>query len=635
MTKTPTAQTAEHNMAAFEQLPFEDRRDYADVRRGWIAPLPPGSISDASGAAVWDLRRFLFPQSWPSAPASVHPSLWRQGQLMGVAGLFEVVPGIYQVRNHDLANVTFVETADSVVVIDTGSNADCAAAALRLYHEHRPLKRIAAVIYTGTHTCHHGGVLGLISPRDVARDRVSIIAPGQGFQEAVLGTDIAVSTVASRREGYFRGAALPVNERGFVSGGITTAPFAGPWGYLAPTDLIRTTGEQRVIGGVRFEFMPVPGTESSRALHVWIPEYETLCCAENANHSLCDIRQHGPQPCDIGLLVHRLDETLARYGRTAEVHFGTHTWPVWGNRQIREFLASQRDAYKYIRDETLRLANHGLPPAEIAARIRFPDSLARSWWNRGYHGALAHDARAVYAHELGWYDGNPASLAQHPATTTAPRYVHAMGGGTAVLRLAQSAFDSGDYRWAVELLAHLLSDQPAHVAARRLQADAYEQLGYQSEEPQRRNAFLTATQELRSGVIAPASEQVPLESMLELPLRMLFDHTAIRLNGPRAALASARFDLRITDRPGPHGLEVSNGVLYYRTSVSVEPDAVITLAHHTLVTLLAHPELLESLCGSGALHVEGDVLAWREFLRNLDHFDPGFAVVTPRADGSA
>ncbi|MEV0712636.1 alkyl/aryl-sulfatase [Nocardia aurea] len=626
-----TSQTKSMGEQAREYFAFDDQRDYDDVGRGLIAELPDGGrITDRDGRVVWDLAELR--QSVKSdAPDTVHPSLWRQSQLITVGGLFEVVPGIYQVRNHDIANVTFVETADSVVLIDAGQGIRNSEVARDLYFAHRPRKPIAAIIYTHTHGDHFGGALAFASREDVATGKVAVIAPGLDFDRLALGENVLAGNVMARRAQYFFGELLPTGERGFVSCGIGTAITPAAIGYIAPTDLITETGTRRTFGGITFEFQYTPDTEAPEEMHIWIPEYRALTCAENANHSLHNIQTlRGARTRDASKFAHYLDEALERYGDEAEVHFGPHTWPVWGNAHVREFLESQRDAYKYIYDQALRLANHGYRPIEIAERITFPESLDKAWWNRGYHGTLSHDLKAVFHKELGWFNGNPATLYPHPEKVSAPRYVEAMGGAAAVIDLARTACGDGDYRWAVQLLDHVVTAEPDNAEAKNLQADAYEQLGYQAEGPQWRNAFLTAALELREG----ARRDVPtaaagLDMVMGMPIDLLFDYAAIRLNGPAAVEHSARFALNITDLDGPHSFQVRNGVLHYWPKELATPDATITLDHQGLVAIVFQPSTFDKLLASDQITVDGDVEKLRSVLRLFDEFDPQFNIVTP------
>jgi alkyl sulfatase BDS1-like metallo-beta-lactamase superfamily hydrolase len=623
-----------HTQAAhaevLEALAFDDERDYEDVQRGFVAELPNGGVvTDAQGRRIWDLPSWRYAAK-SEAPSTVNPSTWRQAQLMGVGGLFEVVPGIYQVRNHDLANVTFIETEDSVVILDTGSVTECAVVARDLYFAHRPQKPIKTIIYTHTHADHFGGVLGFVSREDVASGGVAIIAPGHDFDRLALGENVNAGNVMGRRAQYFFGELLPSAERGFVTCGIGTALAVGTLGYLSPTDLITETGTRRVIGGITFEFQYAPDTEAPEEMHIWIPEYRALCCAENANHSLHNIQTlRGARTRDAGNFAEYLDEAVERYVDEAEVHFGPHTWPVWGNENVREFLESQRDAYKFIHDEALRLANHGYRPIEISERVSFPDTLARSWWNRGYHGTLNHNLKAVFAKELGWFNGNPATLHPHPEIVSAPRYVDAMGGAAKVIALARAAHEGGDYRWAVQLLDHVVTAEPNNAEAKDLQADSYEQLGYQAEGPQWRNCFLTAALELRAGVQRAPAAAPGLDIVLGMPLDMLFDYAAIRLNGPDAVAHPARFNLNIEDIPGEHAIQIRNGVLHYWPRHLDDVDATVTLSHQALAGTLFATGVFEQLLASGKVRVEGNTETFTVFLGLLDDFDPYFNIVTP------
>ena len=104
------------------------------------------------------------------APATVNPSLWRQSRLNMHHGLFEVVPGVYQVRGLDIANMTLIEGDTGVIVVDTLTSIEGARAAMELYFKHRGLRPVAAVIFTHTHTDHWGGARGVLED-DAAGER--------------------------------------------------------------------------------------------------------------------------------------------------------------------------------------------------------------------------------------------------------------------------------------------------------------------------------------------------------------------------------------------------------------------------------------------------------------------------------
>lgn len=372
-----------------------------------------------------------------------------------------------------------------------------------------------------------------------------------------------------------------------------------------------------------------PDTEAPEEFHFYIPELKALTCAENANHALHNIQTlRGARTRDAANFAACLDEAMELFP-DAEVHYGPHTWPVWGQDRVRAFLGSQRDAYKYLHDQSLRLANHGLTPIEIAENLDLPPALGRAWWNRGYHGTVNHNLKAVYAKELGWYDGNPMHLHPLPPAETARRYVKAIGGTEKVLDLARESFAAGDYRWAAELAGQAVFADPDHRGAADLLADTYEQLGYQSEGPQWRNLYLTAAQELRNGlpttgVVSTAST----ETLLTMPLDLFLDYIAVRLDGPRAADTTLTINLDLTDgdRPAPHSLHLANGVLHHRPRHTANPDLTLRLDKAHLAAALLEPDTLQAAADAGKATITGDPTALTTLHSLLDDFSPYFAL---------
>jgi alkyl sulfatase BDS1-like metallo-beta-lactamase superfamily hydrolase len=628
-----TAATRAANAAVRDRLRFEDERDVADATRGLIAPLPDGGvIRDAHGHVVFDASRFDYLDA--PAPDTVNPSLWRQAGLLRHAGLFTVVDRVYQVRNHDLANVTIIEGDGGLVVIDTGSNAECAHAAMELYYAHRPTRLpVVAVIYTHPHIDHYGGVLGVVRPEDVAAGKVAIIAPGRDFDAFALGENVICGNVMARRASHAFGELIPDGPRGFVTDGIGMASTQGSIGYLSPTDHITRTGESRVLAGLTFVFQMAPDTEAPQEAHLFIPELNVLTCAENANHTMHNIQTlRGARTRDAANFARYLDEALDLFGDKAQAHFGPHTWPVWGNREVREFIASQRDSYQYIHDQSLRLANHGLSPIEIAEAIELPEALGGAWWNRGYHGTLNHNAKAVYAKELGWYDGNPARLFPLPEAEAAKRYVAAMGGARQVVRLAQEAYAADDYRWAVELAGRAVFADPGDQQARDIQADACEQLGYQAEGPQWRNLYLSAAQELRDGIKRTGlATTASKDTIAAMPIDILLDFTAVRLNGPRAEGIELTINLHVTDAETPYSLVLRNAVLRHRPRLASSPELTLTLDRLTLIEVLSEPAAFDEAVRNGKVSAVGDLKAFSQLVDLLDDFDPYFDLLGPHA----
>jgi len=625
----PSAATTAANAEAVARYDMANRQDFEDVRRGLIAELP-GAVTADDGRVVFDPHDFDWIGADEPAPDSVEPSLWRQSQLIRVGGLYRVVDGIYQVRNNDIANLTVVEGEDGLVVIDCMAGVESARQAMALIRAHVSDKPVAAVIYTHTHIDHYGGVKGVVDPADVASGKVPIIAPGHQFDKFALGENVVAGNAMARRAAYAFGGLLDHGPRGFVSCGIGITATAGPQvSYISPTDPITETGARREIAGIEFEFLYAPDTEAPEEMHIWIPQLRALSCAENANHSLHNIQTlRGARTRDAANFARYLDETLQRWGDDAQVHYGPHTWPVWDNARVTAFLESQRDTYKFIHDQALRLANKGYTPLEAAEALELPEELRRDWVNRGYHGTLHHDIRAVYTKELGMWDGDPVSLHPHPPVETARRFVD-FAGAEAILAEGKRAIEAADYRWAAQILHSLVFAEPDHTEAKNLQAQAYEQMGYQAEGPQWRGVFLSAAKELREGVQPIPFATASADTILAMPIPILFDFAAVHVIGDRAAEIDIRIDFVFTDHDSTWTMRVARGVLNARAGASERPALTVTGPKSALTSVLLEPGSAEKLAAAAAITLTGDAAALRTLAGVYDTFDASFPIVTP------
>ena len=440
-------------------LPFDETTDFENADRGFIAALSPCVIKAADGRVVWDNDAYSFLGG--PAPTSVHPSLWRQSTLTAKQGLYEVVPGIYQVRGFDLSNISFVEGDTGIIVIDPLVSTEVAAAALDLYRTHRGGDRpVVAVIYTHSHVDHFGGVLGVISQADVDAGTVAVLAP-EGFTEHAVQENVYAGPAMARRATFMYGTLLARGPRGQVGCGLGQTPSTGEVAIVDPTVEIRTTGEKHTIDGVEIEFQMAPGTEAPAEMHFYFPQFRALCMAENATHNLHNLLTlRGALVRDPHAWSGYLTEAIDSFADRAEVVFASHHWPTWGRECIVEFLSLQRDLYAYLHDQTLRLLNHGYTGVEIAEMFQMPPALERAWHTRGYYGSVSHNVKAVYQRYMGWFDGNPARLWPHPPEALAQRYVAAIGGIDRVVEVAQAAFDSGDFRWAATQCSLTLTTLP-------------------------------------------------------------------------------------------------------------------------------------------------------------------------------
>ncbi|MFE9813154.1 alkyl/aryl-sulfatase [Streptomyces sp. NPDC005548] len=615
---------AEANRAVLGRYAFEDRQDFEDAKRGFLGTAADPLIK-SSDRTIWDFEAYGFLAG--DCPESVNPSLWRQSQLTADHGLFEVVEGIYQVRGFDLSNMTVVEGDQGVLVIDPLVSAETAAAALALYRAHRGDRPVTGVLYTHSHVDHFGGVRGVL-PTD---REVPVLAP-EGFLEHAVSENVYAGTAMSRRAAYMYGAALPKAPRGQVGSGLGQTNSTGTVTLVAPTVDITRTGQEEEVDGIRMVFQLTPGTEAPAELNIFFPAHAALCMAENATHNLHNLLTlRGAAVRDPHVWSIYLTEAITLFGAEADLAFASHHWPVWGRERVHTFLSEQRDLYGYLHDQTLRMINQGLTGPEIAEQMQVPPALERAWHTHGYYGSVSHNTKAIYQRYMGWFDGNPAHLWQHPPVEAAGRYVDFMGGAAQVLQRARQSFAAGDYRWVAEVVNHVVFADPANTDARTLQAAALEQLGYGSENGPWRNFYLMGALELRDGGIGtPASTASP-DVIAALTLDQLFDSLAIRVDGPGSCDAdlTVRWNLHGTD---PITMRLHNGLLTHITgegpAVST-PAVTITLDEAALRAVLLGATDLDALITDGRAQTTGDPGVLAELLGHLTAPDPDFAIVTP------
>lgn len=629
--KEATTFTTQANAAVLKELDFADKRDFEDARRGFIAPLLNGGvIRNDKGGLVYDAKEFTFPLDQP-APPTVNPSLWRQSQLVGISGLFKVTEGVYQVRSTDISHVSFIESNTGVIVVDTLITMEAARAALALYQKHRPGRPVKAVIYTHSHVDHFGGVRGIVNEADVKAGKVRIIAPDKFTGEAI-SENVYAGNAMARRSVYSYGRLLPRDAQGTIGAGLGTGGTIGTVTLILPTDLITKPEQRMTIDGLDFEFLLTPGTEAPAEMHFYVPKYKALCTAENATHTLHNFYTlRGAKTRDVAAWVGYLNRTLDKWGSKAEVLFAPHTWPVFGNERVVDHIEKYRDTFRYIHDRSLHLANQGYTMDEIGEMVVLPPALARNWATRGYYGSVSHNARAVYNFYLGYFSGNPADLHRHTPVGLGQRYVKAMGGAQAVIKLAREAYDQGDYRWSAELLKHVVYADPANSEARNLQADAFEQMGYQSENATWRGFYLSGAQDLREGV--KKSGQIGGDETADIaramPAAMMLDFLAIQLDSPRAAGADIAINLEFTDVKEKYGVTLKHGVLNHRRTLAAKPHAAIALTTAEFGAIVAGKAKLDDLARSAKVKVRGDGAKLGEMLAFMGGFDVWFNVVTP------
>jgi alkyl sulfatase BDS1-like metallo-beta-lactamase superfamily hydrolase len=580
---TPTAGnlasqfTVARQAALRDSLPFEDQRDFDESRRGFIAAPDYRRIEDRSGNTVWDIGKYDFLLTGEEFD-SIHPSLQRQATLNMNYGLFEVVPGkIYQVRGFDLANMTVVRGETGWIVFDVLLVKETAAAALELVNQQLGERPVTAVVYSHSHADHFGGIHGVVDEEDVRSGKVAIIAP-RGFMDHAIAENIYAGSAMTRRASYQYGRMLPISPSGQIDSAIGKATASGVVGLLAPTRVIEDDYEELLVDGVRMVFQNTPGTEAPAEMNTWFPDFKAFWAAENITatiHNIYTLR--GALVRDALQWSKSINEALYRFGGEADVMLASHNWPRWGNSRIQEVMRAQRDAYANLNNQVLHLVNQGVTINEIHNEYRVPDSLAQQWSVRQYHGSEFHNARAVANRYLGYWDGNPATLAPLSPADSAPLYVEMMGGADAVLVKGRSLFEEGKYLHAMEIVNKLVYAEPDNLSAKNLLASVFEQLGYQYESASMRNSFLSAAQELRSGVpgnlgVDPAGP----DAMRALTASQWWDAVAIRVDSHKADGIQFKMNFVMPDVAEEMVVEMSNGTLTHISGFTV-PDADVTL----------------------------------------------------------
>lgn len=621
-----TASVRQAHAALATSLDLSDAPSFADAKRGFIA-APTGQVKDANGAVIWDYDAFAFIQGAP--PETVNPSLWRQALLNNHIGLYQVTEGIWQLRGFDLANITLIQGQSGWIVVDTATSKETAAAAMAFARQHLGDQPVSAVIFTHSHADHFGGALGVISAEDAAARKVPIVAP-VGFMDEATSENVLMGTAMGRRAMYMYGSRLPRDAKGLVDNGLGKAVAFGSMGILPPTITISEPSEEVVLDGVRFAFHDVGGTEAPSEFVFYLPELKAFGGAELMGHTLHNLYTlRGAKVRDALKWAGYLDASLA-HAAQAEVVFNQHHWPVWGQPRIAEFISKQRDSYRYIHDQTVRLMNAGLNAAEIAEQLQMPPSLSGYLNAHGYYGTVRHNAKAVYQFYLGWYDAHPANLDPLPPVEAGQRYVALAGGADKLQLAAQQAFDAGDFRWAAEILKHAVYADPDNTAARELLAKTFEQLGYLAEASTWRNAYLTGALELRVGPPEQGvSKAFLIDVLRQAPVERFLDAMAASLNGPKAADVHLVINLVFSDLGESHVLKIENAVLHHHQGPpDPEANATLTLSKEFFLKMLTGSAGASDLLLSDETDIEGSRIDLGRFFGLIDKAAGIFPVVT-------
>ena len=620
--------TIASNKTFADNLDLDNQQDFKDARRGMIAEAPNTALISKGGVQVWDAGAYDFIQG--EAPDTVNPSLWRQAKLNNIRGLFKVDEGIYQLRGFDLANTSLIKGDTGWILVDPLTTMETTEAAMAFAEQHLGDIKLTGVIFTHSHIDHFGGVLSLINSQQAADNNVPIIAPA-GFMEEATSENIIAGPAMTRRGVYMFGNSLPRSAEGHVDAGLGKQVIYGSTSILQPTLVIDQPEMALSIDGVEFEFYNMPGSEAPAELTFYLPEHKAFCGAEVLSHVMHNVLTlRGAKVRDALLWSDYIGQSIDRLDQV-EVFFNSHHWPTWGHDRIITQMEQQQDMYKFTHDQTVRLANLGYTPSEIAERLKLPKSLAGNFHLRGYYGTLSHNSKAVYQHYFGWYQGNPAQLNPLPPEQSSVRYVEFMGGAEAILHKASESMQRGEYRWVAEVLNHLVFAQPDNDAALQMQAYAYRQLGYQAESGPWRDIYLSGALELQS----ESREQFYYPGLgrafvQQVPLMQFMKALSVRLDAEKAEAELLVINVLFTDQQQNFVLTVRNSVLHYQQLPAANnADASIALTKNLFVDLLLGQVGIQQLLTTDELQVDGSVLKLLKFFSLLGESNDNFNIVTP------
>jgi alkyl sulfatase BDS1-like metallo-beta-lactamase superfamily hydrolase len=589
-------------------LPFEDKRDFEENKRGFIAAPKYKQIKAEAGHVAWDMGSYAWLLDGKDLD-SVHPSLQRQAILNMAYGLYEVLPDkIYQVRGYDLANISFIKGKTGWIVFDPLTAKETAAAALKFINQQLGERPVVAVIYSHSHADHFGGVRGVVEESDVSSGKVKVIAPIE-FMDHAVSENVYAGNAMSRRLFYQYGVLLPRSPFGHVDQSIGKNTAAGNIGLIEPNVIIEKDIEELTVDGVKMIFQNTPGTEAPAEMNTYFPDMKAFWAAENITgtiHNIYTLR--GALVRDALEWSKQVNRALYLFGQEAEVMFASHSWPRWGNDRVQEVMRGQRDMYAHLNNQVLHLANKGVTINQVHNEYEVPKSQQENWYARGYHGSFEHNSRAVINRYLGYWDGNPTTLIPLNPEDSAPLYVEMMGGSEKIIAKGKELFEQGKYRHAQEILNKLVYAEPQNQAAKDLLADNFEQIGYQQESPSVRNSFLAAAYELRNGIPTGASPKTGGPDMIKAMTTGLFlDFLGIRMDSKKAEGMTFKINFVTPDNDEKFVVEMSNGALTNIKGFQADDaDLTITINRADLEPVMMGAVKFDEQIKSGKAKLKGN-----------------------------
>ena len=620
--------TIESNKRVAESLDFTDQQDFIDAKRGLVALAPDSELVNQQGNIMWNPGSYGFVSG--EAPDTVNPSLWRQAKLNNIRGLFKVKEGIYQLRGFDLANTTLIKSDNGWIVVDPLTTLETTTVAMDFAEQHLGQIKVTGVIFTHSHVDHFGGILAITNAQDAKAEGVPIIAP-VGFIEEATSENLIAGPAMTRRGSYMFGDSLDHSITGHVDSGLGKQVVFGSLSIVRPSVIIDKPQINMSVDGVDFEFFNMPGSEAPAELTFYLPQWNAFCGAEILSHVMHNVLTlRGAKVRDALLWSNYIGQSIDRL-TDVEVLFNSHHWPTWGHDRIIVQMQQQQDMYKFTHDQTVRLANLGYTPREIAEKLELPKSLAKNFHVRGYYGTLSHNSKAVYQHYFGWYDGNPANLNPLPPEKSAQRYVDAMGGSKAILGRTSKSMAQGEYRWVAEVLNHLVFADPDNLAAREMLAEAYRQMGYQAESGPWRDIYLSGAAELIAGKVKEQFLKINSKAFLqEVPPIEFMKALSVTLDAEKAEGEALKLNILFTERNQNFVLTIRNSVMHYQDApFDSTADTSIKITQAMFVDVLVGEVGITDIITSDQLSIEGSTLKLLRFFSLLGESNDDFNIVLP------
>ena len=634
--KDATKATMKYNNEFAKTLNFEDVRAFENNNRGLIA-----EFDQATGDIIRNSFNFIDANvaNADNAPDSVNPSLWRQAVLNQAAtGLYEVVPGeIYQVRGTDLASISFIRSDSGWIVYDVLLTKEAAAQSLKFFQENVPEAGelpIVAMIYSHSHADHFGGSRAI----QEAFPDVKVYG-SKNITNEIVDENVLAGNAMSRRAAYQYGATLDRHEHGIVDAALAKGLSTGEITYVLPDYELnhKQEIETLVIDGIEMIFMDASGTEAASEMVTFIPSMNALWTAEltyQGMHNVYTLR--GAKVRDSLKWSKKINEMLVTWGEKTDVLFASHSAPIWGNEEISDYLKMQRDAYGFTHNQTLRLANDGYVMQDLGDKIYevMPETIQQSWHTNGYHGTYSHNSRAVYNMYLGYFDMNPANLNPLPVKAESAKFVEYMGGSQMILEKAQADFAKGEYRFVATALNKVIQVESSNDEARKLLADSYEQLGYQSEGAGWRNTYLTGAQELRVGTMPGNPKTASADVLAEMSIENLLDFMAVKVDSIKAQHTPFTLNVALPDTNENYFVEMSNGNLNnIKVDKTLNADATLFINDADITKIILKQTTLKALLESKEAGIKGDKTVMNKLLSAMVEFDETFEIVPRPAHG--